>query len=124
MSKSRQIAEKRGRMADKLVALRLRLNGWKPLKLRYRCPYGEIDLIMQKPGKLLFVEVKYTSQASDDELEKVLPQARQQRRIYDTAQHFLSTYPELSQVEMQLFIALVRPYGRIKFIDGHFFDMI
>ena len=124
MRKSRQIAEKRGRMAEKIVALRLRLNGWKTLKSRYRCPYGEIDLIMQKPSKLLFVEVKYTSQASNDELEKVVPQARQQRRIYDTAQHFLSKYPELSQVEMQLVIALVRPYGRIQFIGGHFFDMM
>ena len=122
--KQRQTAEKQGRMAEHLVAFRLRCKGWRMLQSRYRSAYGEIDLIIQKPQRLLFVEVKYTSQTDDDALEQILPASRQRRRIYDTANYFLSEHPAMSLYEMRFVVALVRPYGRIRFIEDHFFDTI
>ena len=122
--KQRQTAEKRGRMAEHLVAFRLRCKGWRMLQSRYRSAYGEIDLIMQKPERLLFIEVKFTSQTSHDAIEQVLPSPRQRRRIYDSANYFLTEQPDMHQYEMRFTVALVRPYARIQFIDDHFFDMM
>ena len=104
--------------------MRLRVNGWKTLKSRYRSPYGEIDIIMQKPDRLLFVEVKFTNKTGDNAIETVVPQFRQRRRIYDTAKHFLIEHPSMAQFEMRFVIAIVQAYGRIEFIDDLFFDMI
>jgi putative endonuclease len=123
-TRRRQNAEKNGRLAEKLVAIRLRFKCWYLLKSRYRCPYGEIDLIMQKPEKLLFVEVKFTNQTKDDALEQILPSLRQRRRIYNSANYFLSEQPDMKEYEMGFVVALVRPYARIQFIDDHFFDMM
>jgi putative endonuclease len=123
-TRRRQNAEKNGRLAEKLVAIRLRFKGWYLLKSRYRCPYGEIDLIMQKPERLLFVEVKFTNQTKDDALEQILPSLRQRRRIYNSANYFLSEQPDMKEYEMRFVVALVRPYARIQFIDDHFFDMM
>lgn len=36
----------------------LRLRGWQLLERNWRCRWGELDLIVQKPGRLLLVEVK------------------------------------------------------------------
>ncbi len=122
LDKRRQ-AERRGRQAEILVAMRLRLKGWHKIAARYRNSYGEIDLIMGKSQRLLFVEVKYTTSLSDDALETVLPQPRQQQRIVNAAKGFLAEYPKHQNDEMQFVVALVRPYGRIRFIHDHFFDM-
>jgi len=119
----RRQAERRGRQAEILVAMRLRLKGWRKFAARYRHAFGEIDLIMVKPGELLFVEVKYTTSINDDDLEAVLPHHRQQQRIVNAAKGFLAEYPEHQNDEMQFVVALVRPYGRIRFIHDHFFDM-
>ena len=51
LEKRRQ-AERRGRQAETLVAMRLRLKGWRKLAARYRNSFGEIDLIMSKPQRL------------------------------------------------------------------------
>jgi putative endonuclease len=118
----RRKAERRGRQAETLVAMRLRLKGWSKLASRYRNAYGEIDLIMRKPHQLLFVEVKYTSATSDETLETVLPQPRQQQRIVNAAKGFLAENPDYHNDEMRIVVALVQPYGRLRFIDDLFFD--
>ena len=121
-SQKRRKAESRGRHAETFVAMRLRLKGWRKLASRYRNAYGEIDLIMGKPHQLLFVEVKYTSTTSDDMLETVLPQPRQQQRNVNAAKGFLAENPDHQNDEMRIVVALVQPYGRVRFIDDLFFD--
>ena len=58
MRSSRQIAEKRGRKAEVLAALFLRLKGCRILEHRFRSKRGEIDLIARRRGVTAFVEVK------------------------------------------------------------------
>lgn len=119
LSEKRQ-AEKKGRRAEALVAWRLQLGGWKILARRFRSPYGEIDLVAAKPGRLMVVEVKYTSRLDDDMLEAVFPTIHQQRRIVSATRHFIATRPELSGHEINFGVALVRPWGRIRFIFDQF----
>ncbi len=55
-------AEKRGRQAERLAALWLRLKGYRILARRMRTAAGEIDLIARRPfGPVCFIEVKTRS---------------------------------------------------------------
>ena len=63
---NREAAEKRGRGAETLAAMWLRLHGWRILDLRARVPGGEVDIVARRRGVLAFIEVKArsTSQAA------------------------------------------------------------
>ena len=70
----------------------LRAKGCEILKSRYRCAYGEIDLIARdKDGILAFVEVKLRKNWKTGEAaEAVTPGKR--RRIILTALHYIAAY--------------------------------
>jgi putative endonuclease len=55
---NREAAEKRGRGAELLAAMWLRLHGWRILARRARVPGGEVDLVARRGRILAFVEVK------------------------------------------------------------------
>jgi len=55
---SRQARERRGRVAESLVAWRLRFAGYRIAGRRASTPYGEIDLIALKGDIAAIVEVK------------------------------------------------------------------
>ncbi|HET9811955.1 MAG TPA: YraN family protein [Sphingomicrobium sp.] len=54
----RQEAEKRGRGAETIAAMYLRLKGWRILARRARVPGGEVDIVARRGRTLAFVEVK------------------------------------------------------------------
>ena len=60
----RQAAEQRGRGAETIAALWLRLHGWRILARRARVPGGEVDIVARRRGTLAYVEVK--ARASDE----------------------------------------------------------
>lgn len=79
----RRLAEKRGRSAERLAEMWLRLKGYRILARRARTPLGEIDLVAAKGKTLLvFIEVKARDRL-DPALEAVTPQLRQ--RLSDAA---------------------------------------
>ncbi|HUE79043.1 MAG TPA: YraN family protein [Sphingomicrobium sp.] len=55
---NRHAAEKRGRGAETIAALWLRLHGWRILARRARVPGGEVDIVARRGRTLAFVEVK------------------------------------------------------------------
>lgn len=60
----RQAAERRGRRAERIAALWLRLKGYRILGERIRTPAGEVDIVARRGRVLAFVEVK----ARDDDM--------------------------------------------------------
>jgi putative endonuclease len=58
---NRRQAEKRGRGAEGLAAMYLRLKGWRILARRARVPGGEVDIVARRGRTLAFVEVKARS---------------------------------------------------------------
>lgn len=53
-----------GSSAEELAAVYLQMQHLKLLEKNFRCPYGEIDLIMQDGRTLVFVEVRMRSSTS------------------------------------------------------------
>lgn len=47
-----------GDAGERLAASWLMARGYREVARNWRCPYGELDLIMERGGELVFVEVK------------------------------------------------------------------
>ena len=80
--------DRSGAFAEWLAARHLCARGLRLLTRNYRCPHGEIDLIMLEAEVLVFVEIKYRHD------ERWMPAAasihpHQQRRIGRAGAHYL-----------------------------------
>jgi putative endonuclease len=104
VSRPRQRAQRRGRVAEWLCLWHLRLRGWRILARGWRCPSGEIDIIARRGRVLAFIEVKSRSQ-TDKAAEALLP--RQRRRIARAAEAFLLSRPDLARLDLRFDLMLV-----------------
>jgi len=102
----RQASEKRGRRAESLAALMLRLKGYAILTRRYRCPVGEIDLVARRGHTLAMVEVKARASAEDAAFA-ITP--HQQQRIARAAEHFLAANPRYTDFQLRFDAVLAVP---------------
>jgi putative endonuclease len=88
---SRQQANIRGREAESHAAEYLAQAGLTLLARNFRCPLGEIDLIMLDQGALVFIEVKYrTNNRFGHGMEYV--NQRKQRKLRNTALLYLNQH--------------------------------
>lgn len=82
-------AYNKGLSAEKIACHYLIKNKWEILHKRFRCPLGEIDLIVKKENWLVFVEVKARKQMHDAIAAISL---HQKQRLYNTAAYYLEIY--------------------------------
>ena len=82
--RDRRREERAGRVAEWMAIFYLALTGHRILARRWRGRAGEIDLVAQRRGLLLFCEVKCRRDAADSGV----PTARQRNRICRAAQEF------------------------------------
>ena len=71
--KQRQAAEKSGRWAEIIAWLYNSIRGYHCLGRRIRTLFGEIDLIMKRGSRLVFVEVKFRTNSAIDVFENACP---------------------------------------------------
>lgn len=102
----RRRAYARGRGAEWLCALLLRLKGWRILARRFRTPVGEIDIIAKRGATLALVEIKARPSFSEA-LESVTP--KQRERIERAAEAFLSRHPKWSNLALRFDVMVVTP---------------
>lgn len=107
-SGKRQAAEKRGRKAEALAAAFLRLKGYRIVAERYRCSYGEIDLIARKGRFIVMVEVKARKTETAARESVTL---RQRQRIEKTALDWLA-HNGLSENPVRFDVIAIAP-GRL-----------
>lgn len=80
-----------GRRGEQAAVRELLRRHYRIIDRNYTCRTGEIDIIAEHNGTLVFVEVKTRSSRSwEDPLEAVTPQ--KQERIYRAARHFMAGY--------------------------------
>lgn len=77
----------KGLLAETICTWTLRLKGYRILERRFRCPFGEIDIIAQRFSMLVFVEVKARPNV-ESAVDAI--SGRQQKRIEQTAQFYIS----------------------------------
>lgn len=97
-SKARVAAYLQGHRGEALAAWYLRLKLYRVVAARYKTAVGEIDLIAERFGTLVFVEVKArrTADGEADALASV-----NQRRIAHAAQLWLAKNPRHAQRTMR-----------------------
>lgn len=82
---------------------------------RWRGPAGEIDLVMEKDGEVIFVEVK-ASRTLARAAERIAP--RQIARLLRSAEHCLGSFPGGSLTPMRFDVALVDRSGQMEIIPN------
>jgi putative endonuclease len=93
-----------GLEGEKAAIAYMKTLGFKCVKQRYKTPYGEIDLIMEREDLLVFLEVK----ARKYNREQHYITKRQAARCCQAAQLFLAEYPAFHKHQMRFdFIALI-----------------
>lgn len=86
----------------------LQKQGYKLLYKNYRCPLGEVDLIMCKAKTILIVEVKSGTHASIS--PKVHFNYRKKQKLIQLAQFFLMQHPKYCQYTVQFDLVLYQPH--------------
>ncbi len=79
-----------GRDGERLALEFLQKQGFKVLETNYRCRLGEIDLIVEKGGRIFFVEVK-TRHSFQAVSPLELISAEKRRHISRAAQQYLAS---------------------------------
>lgn len=86
-----------GRNAESAACRFLLSQGFRLLTRNFRSRHGEIDLIMDDAGQLVFVEVRYRRGAAFGTGAESVDR-RKQSRITACAQHYLQQHPEAAQL--------------------------
>ena len=95
-----------GGWAEQRVLRLLRRQGWRLLSRNWLCRWGELDLVLSKPGRLLVVEVKGRSGPGDGHGVAALD-IRKRRRLARAWRCWLADHPDRACCPVELVAALV-----------------
>lgn len=104
-SPERRAAELFGRRAELLAAWFLRFKGYRIRAVRVKTPIGEIDLVAERGGVTVFVEVKARRTASETEALAAV----NTRRIVRAAEYYVSLNPRLAVRDLRFDVILLAP---------------
>jgi putative endonuclease len=100
-----------GNRSERAAARFLRRLGCRILARNYRCPYGELDLIAEQAGVIVFVEVRSTG-GDDAERPALSVDAAKQSRLTRLALHYLRQHRLLDRPARIDVITVTWPAGQ------------
>jgi len=83
-----------GILGERLAKDYLEKQGYHILETNYRCPEGEIDIVAEHEGYLVFVEVRSKRSLKFGSPEESLTPAKI-KRLRSSALYYLQTHPDL-----------------------------
>ena len=98
-----------GSWGESVAAAYLKKRRYTVTAANYRCRGGELDLIAEKGGFIVFVEVKLRKNADHGEAREFVTREKQRRVIY-AAQHWLISHPTKLQPRFDV-IEIYAPAG-------------
>lgn len=107
------MAYQKGKAAEDIALRAYVEHGHRLVTRRWRGPAGEIDLVMEKDGEVVFVEVK-ASRTHHRAAEALCK--RQIGRLLRSAEHCLGSFPKGLATPMRFDVALVDGHGRLDVI--------
>lgn len=116
-TQERKRAEKHGRRAETLAALWLQLRLYRILERRFKTPVGEIDLVVERFGITVFIEVKARGTGSG--LEQALGQVNQQRLVR-AANYYLARHPAKAATPLRFDVIFLAPRQLPRHLKGAF----
>lgn len=116
---------KTGKKGEKKAEIYLIDKGYKIVCRNWRIRSGEIDIIAEKGGVLVFCEVKTLPRSPQDTLECVLSK-RKQRKIIETAKRFLLDNRQYSNsyIRFDVLVIDVPRYPPVYHIENAFSEFI
>ncbi|WP_278026981.1 YraN family protein [Roseicyclus salinarum] len=104
-----------GAAAEEQVVRCYERSGHRVRTRRWRGGAGEIDIVLEKAGEIVFVEVK--SSATHAQAAQALTQ-RQVRRLLQSAEAYIGQMPRGSLTPMRFDVALVDRSGQLDIIPN------
>jgi putative endonuclease len=95
-----------GRRAEALACRHLEHKGLRLVTRNYRCPAGELDLVMQEAHSLVVVEVRYRRDRGHGAPAETVGVQKQQR-LARTASHYLQAHPRLARRPLRFDVVAV-----------------
>ncbi|MEB3264528.1 MAG: YraN family protein [Synechococcus sp.] len=106
-------AARGGRLAEDWAARLLQRRGWLLLERNWQCRWGELDLVLSKPRRLLLVEVKARRHAGPDGGGVAAFDPPKRRRLARAWSCWLAGHPQWGGCGVEVVLALVPlPVGR------------
>ena len=102
----RQKANLYGQRSEALAAFFLQLKFYRIRDRRYKTPGGEIDIVAERGGTIVFVEVKSRLKAAS---EAEALEAINQARIIRAAEHWLSRHPREAEKSCRFDVIFLAP---------------
>ncbi|MEM7473044.1 MAG: YraN family protein [Pseudomonadota bacterium] len=104
-----------GLSAEETVGKRYTDAGYTIAANRFRGKGGEIDLIAERDGTVVFIEVK-KSKTHEAAAARLMP--RQIARLYATASEYLAHMPNGQDTDSRFDVALVDGTGRVDILEN------
>ena len=115
----RRVTYTAGKRAEWLALIYLLFKGYRPVARRYKCPAGEVDLIVARRNLVVFVEVKYRADRDTAAFSITL---KQQSRIIRAAQYWTLKNQRNYPQEMRFDAILLAPWRWPMHIENAFVD--
>ncbi|MEM9495360.1 MAG: YraN family protein [Pseudomonadota bacterium] len=107
MTDRRRRAERKGRIAETVAALYLRLLGFSIVAMRFRAAGGEVDVIARRGRLLVFAEVKARRTVGDALFAVTDANAR---RVSAATGAFLARHRRFADFDMRYDIIAIAPW--------------
>jgi putative endonuclease len=99
--------QRQGRWAEQRALRLLQGRGWRLVSRNWHCRWGELDLVLSKPGRLLLVEVKGRGPGHWDGEGRAALHRAKRTRLSRAFACWQAAHPHLAHLPVELVAALV-----------------